>query len=220
MKRVAKPELLDEDLGTPSQIAASFRDLRRINRWFGGVRTTARLLRHVAQRRGSRLTLLEIGAGRGDTALAAQRLVAAEGVHLKLVLLDRLSSHLPQSGAPVVAGDALRLPFRDGSFDVVSSTLFAHHFESDTLRVVVNESLRVARVAVLINDLIRNRLHLALTYAGLPLFRSRITWHDAPASVRKAYTLNEMRHILSQTAAERIEISSWCLYRMGVILWK
>ena len=64
--------------------------------------------------------------------------------------------------------------------------LMAHHFDPEGLLGVVEESLRVARIAVLINDLIRSRVHLGLVYAGLPLFRGRITWNDAPASVRQA----------------------------------
>ena len=78
------------------------------------------------------------------------------------------------------------------------SNLVAHHFEPEVVERVACEALRVARVAVLINDVIRSRVHLALTYAGLPLFRSRLTWHDAPASVRRAYTLEEMRSIVSR----------------------
>ena len=31
--------------------------------------------------------------------------------------------------------------------------------------------------------LVRSRLHLALVYAGLPLWRSRLTRHDSVASV-------------------------------------
>jgi hypothetical protein len=72
----------------------------------------------------------------------------------------------------------------------------------------------------MINDVVRSPLHLALVYAGLPLFRSRLTWHDAPASVRQAYTVEEMREMLASTPAARVEISSHYLFRMGVIAWK
>ena len=78
----------------------------------------------------------------------------------------------------------------------------------------------MCRRAVLINDLIRSRMHLALVYLGMPLFRSRITWHDAPASVRQAYTVVEIRGLLSSLPAQRIEISRHYLYRMGALLWK
>jgi hypothetical protein len=73
---------------------------------------------------------------------------------------------------------------------------------------------------VLINDLIRSRLHLLLVYLGLPLFRSRITWHDAPASVRRAYTCDEMRVLLADVGAREVQVSRHYLFRMGVLLWK
>lgn len=220
MRRKVIPELLDDDLGTPAEIAASLVDLRHINQWFGGTRTTIELLQRIFRSSGcSALSLLEVGAGAGDVPLAAQRVLARDGLQLKVTLLDRAWSHLPP-GAASVAGDALRLPMRNESFDVVSCNLLAHHFEPDVLQAFAQEALRVSRRAVMINDLIRSPWHLALVYLGLPLFRSRITWHDAPASVRRAYTRQEMHQLLASVPASRAEISRHSLYRMGVLLWK
>ncbi|MGA3053853.1 MAG: methyltransferase domain-containing protein [Candidatus Korobacteraceae bacterium] len=221
MRRTVIPELLDDDLGTVAEIAETLSDLRHINRWFGGMRTTTALLRRVGRECGSRkLSILEVGAGAGDVPLAAQSMLAAYGIGLQVTLLDRRWSHLPRGGAASVAGDALRLPFRDDTFDVVSCSLLAHHFEPETLVKFASESLRVCRHAVLINDLIRSRLHLLLVYLGLPLFRSRITWHDAPASVRRAYTCDEMRALLANAGARKVQVSRHYLFRMGVLLWK
>ena len=221
MKRKVIAEWLDDDLGTPEEIASSLDDLRHINNWFGGTRTTTSLLRLIAKQTGeNELSLLEVGAGLGDVPLSARRALGKDGIRLSVTLLDRAWSHLPRNGTPAVAGDAMRLPFRDDTFDVLSCSLFAHHFEPDTLPLVVEEALRVCRHAFLINDLIRNRLHLGLVYIGLPLFRSPITWHDAPASVRRAYTLNEMKSMLAKVPAQRIDASRHFLFRMGVLIWK
>ena len=221
MQRKAVAELLDSDLGTPAEIAATFADLRRINDWFGGTRTTIFLLRRVARANGChRLSVLEVGAGAGDVPLAAQRALAREDVELQVTLLDRAWTHLPGDGTTSLAGDALHLPFLNDAFDVVSCSLLAHHFEPDALRLFVREALRVCRRAVLINDLIRSRVHLGLVYMGLPLFRSRLTWHDAPASVRQAYTVEEMRNLLTQLPAREVEITRHHLYRMAVLVWK
>src|SRR5216684_7535823 len=66
MKRVVTAELLDTDSGTPAEIAASLDDLRRINRWFGGVATTEDMIRRVSQEINmSSLSLLEVAAGSG-----------------------------------------------------------------------------------------------------------------------------------------------------------
>jgi ubiquinone/menaquinone biosynthesis C-methylase UbiE len=221
MRRKVVEELLDRDLGTADEIAASLDDLRRINIFFGGRRTAVTLLRQVFRESGLReLTLLEVGAATGDIPDTARRLLGREGMELRVTLLDRMWSHINGSHRSAVCGDALHLPFRDNAFDIVSCSLLAHHLEPDELRRFAAESLRICRRAFLINDLIRSRLHLWLAYAGLPLFRSRITRHDAPASVRRAYTSREMREMLGELPTKELTISCHYLYRMGVLLWK
>lgn len=220
MKRIPTEELLDSDSGTPEEIAASLADLRWINRNFGGRATTLAMVEQVAKATGTnQLSLLEVAAGSGDAPHWASEELAARGVGLSVTLLDRCASHVGNGGRSV-AGDAFALPFQDGSFDLVSCGLFAHHLPPEQVVRFVKEGLRVCRKAVLINDLIRHPLHLAMVYAGCLLYRSRLTRNDAPASVRQAYTMREMREMLQATPASRIEISRHYLFRMGVITWK
>lgn len=222
MQRTVTQELLDSDDCPPLEAAASLRDLTRINRWFGGVATTRKLIERVARATGrNRFSILEVAAGFGEVPKAAGKQLARKGITLDVTFLDRVPSHLLPGNSAVVA-DALALPFADSSFDLVSSSLFAHHLEPAELTRFAAEALRVSRCAVLINDLIRHPLHLALVYAGFPLMRSYVSRFDGPASVRRAYVPNEMRQMLSngEIRAARIEISRHYLFRMGVIAWK
>lgn len=223
MKRAAIPELLDTDSGTPAEISASLADLRRINRWFGGLATTQSLIERVASKLGTRsLSVLEVAAGPSEVPELVRTKMQKRRIEIDVTLLDRAASHFGNrsNGSRAVVGDALALPFADASFDVVCSCLFAHHLGPAELVQFVNDGLRVGRTAVLINDLIRHPLHLALVHAGRPLYRSRLTQHDAPASVRQAYTQEEMLELLEQTKAVKAEISRHYLFRMGVVIWK
>ena len=220
MKRVAIAELLDTDSGTPEEINASIQDLVNINRWFGGISSNVAMLEQVAQRLNApRLSVLDVAAGSGEVAHRVVDRLSEKGIQLNVTLLDRSRSHL-KNGFRGVVGDALALPFGDSSFDVVSCNLFVHHLSPSQLLQFAREGLRVARAIFLINDLIRSPLHLALVYAGLPLFRSRLTRHDAPASVRQAYTPKEMTEILQQIPSATIEIHRYYLFRMSIQLWK
>ena len=220
MKRVPSIELLDNDEGTAQEISASLADLRNINRWFGGINTTETMLKTVARACGSKkLSVLEVASGRGDLPKAVGERTRSAGLELDITFSDRLASHL-DGHTRSVAADVLSLPFSENAFDVVHSALFIHHLAPAQVADCIRESLRVCRKAVLVNDVVRHPLHLMLVYAGLPLFKSRITHNDAPASVRQAYTAAEVYDILRQIAGATIEIRSHYLFRMGVIVWK
>jgi SAM-dependent methyltransferase len=222
MQRISQNEILDSDACPAAEVEASLRDLCRMNRWFGGVATTRRMIERVASATGTtNFSVLEVAAGFGQVPrLAAQQLVR-KGITLDLTDLDRVRTHLLRGNRAVVA-DALALPFPDCSFDLVSCSLFAHHLEPAELARFAGEALRVCRRAVLINDLVRHPLHLALLYAGFPLMRSYVSRVDGLASVRQAYVPEEMQRILSSAASPgpRVEISRHFLFRMGVIAWK
>jgi SAM-dependent methyltransferase len=220
MKRTVTPELLDTDDWATPAIDTALADLHRINRLFGGFSSMTAILERVARRAGlRRLSFLDVAGGSGEVAEQARDRLRRRGIELEAVVSDRAPSHL-RSRLPAVAGDARALPFRNEAFDVVGCNLFAHHLNPEEIRVFAAEALRVSRVAVVINDLRRSALHLLLVYAGLPLFRSPMTHQDAPASVRAAFTMEEMCAILRGTPAARIETSTHYLYRMGVIAWK
>lgn len=215
MRRELVAELLDTDAGSADEVRASLRDLDRINRWFGGVHTTAGMLRRVtsdpAKRRFSVL----------DVAAASSRVVdlAAEQIELdvNVTRLDRAPSHF--QGQAGVVGEALQLPFMDGAFDLVHSCLFLHHLAASEATLFLQDALRVAKNAVLVNDLRRDPLHWWSVKLASPILFSRITQHDGPASVRQAYTRDELVDIAEATGS-RWEIRKSFLFRFAMILWK
>jgi ubiquinone/menaquinone biosynthesis C-methylase UbiE len=222
MQRVDAPEILDSDACSPADVEISMRDLGRVNRWFGGVTTTQKMVQRVAQASGvKQLSLLEVAAGLGEVPEIVQQRLGQRGITLDVTLLDRARAHLP-CGNHSVVGDALGLPFRDGAFDLVSCNLFTHHLNALQITEFVREGLRVSRQALLINDLVRHPVHLALVYASNPIMRSRVAWLDGVTSVRRAYIPEEIQSIIASALPPRarVEISRNYLFRMGVIVWK
>jgi ubiquinone/menaquinone biosynthesis C-methylase UbiE len=222
MQRVDSEELLDSNACPAREVEISLRDLCRINRWFGGISTTRKLIERVASETGKKhFSMLEVAAGFGEVPRAAGAQLAGQGITLDVTDLDRSATHLQRSHRALVA-DALSLPFRDGSFDLVSCSLFAHHLQPEELARFATEASRVSRCAVLINDLIRHPLHLALVYAGFPIMRSYVSRVDGVASVKRSYTPDELRAIVQNggNTYGKLEIFRNYLFRMGVIVWK
>ncbi len=224
MQRIDAPEILDSDSCSPQEVEAALKTIGRINRWFGGVATTQRMLGRVAQATGiKRFSLLEVAAGLGEVPATLRNKMARDGFAFDVTLLDMARSHLPPGNHSVVA-DALRIPFCDSSFDLVGCNLFVHHLNPRQLTQFIREGMRVCRQALLINDLVRNRLHLGLVYASFPIMGSRVAWVDGITSVRRAYVPQEIRDSVSSAfpspGEHPAEISRHFLFRMAAIVWK
>ncbi len=166
-------------------------------------------------------SVLEVAAGDGYSVVEAAKRLRQENLDVKPLCLDqRALCHQTHCSKHAVVGDALELAFPAGSFDFVSCGLFLHHLAPEQVIAFVNRALTVARRAVLINDLRRSRLHLALVYAGMPMFRSPIAFRDGLASVRQAYTVQELRELMRQSKAAHSELRTHYLFRIGAIAWK
>ncbi|MFZ2492998.1 MAG: methyltransferase domain-containing protein [Thermoanaerobaculia bacterium] len=217
-RRITTDELLDEHDAPAADVERSLRDLRRINRWLGGVGIYRRMVRHLAGTDG-RLAILDLGTATSDL------LQSLRGDHIRVGLdfkIDHLTyGRVERPHVFRVVGDAKRLPFLDNAVDVVTSAHFFHHFSPDENVGLLDESLRVARIGVAVNDTERHYVPLSVVRL-LSLLRlvGRITRYDAPASVLQGYTHREARAVAARTRADRWKVVAFWPYRFGMILWK
>lgn len=227
MRRVVEEEWLDSDRESREEVALALADLRNVNRRWGGDTLHGRLFHHlVSNRPALHFHVLEVAAGRADALQQACRTLMKLGVRTRITLLDRCANHLPSREhwhpllpfPELVVGDALALPLPDKSVDVVASCLFLHHLEETQITQFLTESLRVARVAILINDIERSRLHWFLARVAGACHKSAISRHDGPVSVRRAYTHQELVWLLRATGHQFHTCRS-LIYRMGAIVW-
>ncbi|HEX6178058.1 MAG TPA: methyltransferase domain-containing protein [Thermoanaerobaculia bacterium] len=211
-ERVDTPELLDEHDAPRADVERSLRDLRRINRYLGGIRIYRKMTRPFAPFR----SILDLGAGTADLLLNVD---ASLRVALD-IKIDHLLYLRDGTNVRAVVGDAMRLPFRDAAVDVITSAHFFHHFSAEENARIAAESLRVARKGVAFNDTRRHYIPL-LFISLLAAMRlvGRITRYDGPASVRRAYTADEAASIGRRVAA-RVSVVRAFPYRFGLLLWK
>jgi ubiquinone/menaquinone biosynthesis C-methylase UbiE len=113
----------------------------------GAVRRTALDLARVAP--GDRV--LDVGCGTGTLAIEAKRRVGfsgvVRGVDAGAEMVARATRKALSQGLKVAfdVAPAQDLPFRDGEFDVVFSTLMVHHIPEDGRLPAVREMFRVLR---------------------------------------------------------------------------
>jgi SAM-dependent methyltransferase len=197
-------ELLDDPAANPAAVAESLRNIARANQWFGGATAVRYGLRRTlcAVPRGTALTLLDLGTGLGDLPRVAVRWGAERGIRIQPVgiELNRVAARLARArGVPSILACAGAPPFPDKSVDVVLVSQVAHHLTSRSVVDLLRTCDRLARRAVIVADLHRNRLARAAFWCGAQLLGfDNVTIADGMTSIRRGFSRLELLELLGR----------------------
>ncbi len=227
--RATTPELMDDlDLAT-EELRQNLDELETINTWLGGYRPVlAALARLRPQFPPSRpLRLADLGSGGGDTlrriaAWARRRQVAVElvGIDANAFMLDYAATK--SRAYPEISYEQLDIfspEFAAQPYDVLTASLFCHHFTDNELIALLRRWQQQASVAVVINDLHRHPLaYYSIKYLTRALGGSRLVQHDAPLSVARAFSRADWQRLLAQAGIVHYSLR-WCwAFRWQVII--
>lgn len=174
-------ETLDDPHADAGLVAASLRDIARINRVFGGAAAAARRVDEylAATPAGAVLTLLDVGTGSGDIPRAVARRARRRGIRLRLLGLERHPAAVREAARAgdlaAILADGSRLPLRPRAVDLVLCCKVLHHAPGAAGTRLIAELDRVARLAVVIADIHRS----ALAAAGIWLAGHLLRFHPA-----------------------------------------
>lgn len=227
---------------------ASLADIDRLNAWFGGYRLTFRAVERLLEDPGGAFSVpsgvspecaapelparerlggedrgpvplvVDVGGGRGDLARRLLRRARRRGRALRVVVVDRA----PGPTAPGVLrirADATALPIRPGGVDVVVTSLTLHHLEPAAAVRCLAEMRAAARRGIVVNDLLRSPLTLAMVWLATRLFcRHRFSRNDGPLSVRRAYSPRELAALARRAGIGGLRIRRYpCIGRVLVV---
>jgi SAM-dependent methyltransferase len=227
-RRGEAQELLDLPEHEPAELGANLRDIQRVNRLAGGSATTLRhlpgLLDHIPRDRPAEI--LDLATGSGDIPRAIMAWAARCDRSIRLTVTDlspqilaearRTLSDVP--GVTFTICDARAVPMPERTFDVVLCSLALHHFAPEEAVQVLREMDRLSRTGFILND-IRRCLegYIAAWGASRVATRNRLTRHDMPLSVLRAYTPDELRALLQQAGIPDARVTTHPLFRMAAV---
>lgn len=224
-------ELLDAASFDDAALARNLRDIRVINALLGWTtfttRAVAREVRAQQLSAAAPYTLLDVASGSADMPLAIARWARRAGTDLRVTATDLspqivaiAREQLRAAGyadVHVEQQDALALTYDDGAFDIALCTLALHHFAPDAAVTLLRELARVAR-RVLVFDAVRSPLAyvgvIALTRA---LRMHPMTCHDAPVSVRRAYSAAELRSLAQRAGLRDTQVTIGVPFRLALV---
>ena len=222
MQRLAGArEHLDGDLTDERMLEGNLRDLRRINRFSGGLSLSRKAVDALALAarlpRDQPASLLDVGTGGADIPVGLfadwrrrGRQLTVLGIDSRTEVLAAAARERPAvlatDGLTLRVADGRTLPFDDRSFDFAHASLVLHHLEPADAATLIREMARVVRHGIVLNDLARGRLAWAGAWLLLHVVtRNAFTRHDGPLSVRRAYSLAEARTLVTEAGLRIVD---------------
>jgi 2-polyprenyl-3-methyl-5-hydroxy-6-metoxy-1,4-benzoquinol methylase len=230
-ERAAGPELMDDLTLASEALRQNLDELETINTWLGGYAPVLNAFRRLRPRfpAGRPLRVADLGSGGGDTLRQIARWARRQGVAVALTGIDAnafmleyaasKSAEYPEIGYRQF--DIFSPKFQAQPYDVLTCSLFCHHFTDVELVTLLQQWQQQAEVAVVINDLHRHWLaYHSIKWLTRLLGGSYLVQHDAPLSVARAFRREDWVALLARAGITRYELRWRWAFRWQVVLLK
>ena len=219
-----------DDLECSGEIVSqTLKELEFINKWLGGNAVTTNALRKLIGHwpREKTLHIADLGCGGGDMLRVIHSLTTQRGINTRLTGIDANPAIIEYArhnlkdipDAEFLALDIFSEPFRDLTFDIVIGTLFFHHFSSDVLTRFLSGLKSKVTSGIVINDIHRHFLaYHSIRYLTAVFSKSDMVRHDAPVSVARAFSKEELVDIIERAGFKHYVIRWKWAFRWQVII--
>lgn len=213
LKRDYTPEIMDDTGIHDYNIIRALTELKYINKYLGGNSVTKDGIKILAANNKQKFSVLDAGGGASDVLLSLDINAEINSLDLNYAISLFVKKNSPFVNA--INGDALNLPFKPLSFDIVHLSLFLHHFNEEKIIMLLKNFLLLCRVGIVINDLRRS----GLAYAGIKIItmlfsKSAMVKNDAPLSVKRAFRKKELIELLTAS-----DINNYIIKRKWAFRW-
>lgn len=220
--RAIADELMDADDLDPATYAAVVADLARVNLVTMAARPTLAFLERVVLGT-NRLKLLDVGYGDGDMLRRIARWATRRQIEVELVGVDlnprselAARAHTPP-GLPITYLTGDYAGHAGAGWDVVISSLVAHHMTSEQLIAFLRFMEAEAGRGWFVNDLERH----GFAHWGFPVLATLMRWHpivkhDGTLSIARSYRPGEWPALLADAEIADARIVRYFPFRLCV----
>jgi 2-polyprenyl-3-methyl-5-hydroxy-6-metoxy-1,4-benzoquinol methylase len=227
-KRSMGTEIMD-DLDCHGEVVdQTLRELDFINQWLGGNVVTLQAIKSIWKTipKEQPLHIADLGCGSGEMLRILSQLAEKENRKLVLTgfdanphIVDYAKNHSKKlSNISFQSISVFSQEFKEQQFDIVLATLFMHHFSEVELASLFS-SLKKQSKFIIINDIHRHSLAYHSIKVLTQFFsKSAMVKFDAPLSVLRAFSKNELKDILQRAGITDFSLKWKWAFRWQLII--
>lgn len=223
--RSTEEEMMDDFSLGHEVIDPIMDELEVVNKLLGGYHVFFNAFKKTGIRNG--MCISDWGCGGGDSLRVIAEWARKRKLKIRLIGVDATataiayarekSKHYPEIS--YIHADVMSDKLYPGSFDIVISSLFTHHFEDESWIKLIKKMALCASAYVVINDLHRHwfAYHsigiLTSVFSG-----SEMVKHDSKLSVLRSFKRKELDQMLKKGGFDHYTIQWMWAFRWQVII--
>ncbi|WP_297338321.1 methyltransferase domain-containing protein [Algoriphagus sp.] len=226
--RSEQKEFMDDLDCSGAELEQTLRELKTINRWLGGNKVTTHGLQQLfRQHPQSIYQVADIGCGGGDMiqvmddwAKKHQHAVDFVGVDANRNIIELASVRMTsKTSVRWQVQNVFSDDFIKEKVDVLTCTLFTHHFTDGELVDLLAAFRQKARLGIVINDLHRHPLaYYSIKWLTRVFSNSNMVRNDAPLSVMRSFSRQDWQRILDQADIKSYSLRWFWAFRWQLVI--
>lgn len=227
-QRSTEKEWMDDLDCSGEVLQQTLRELKTINHWLGGNHVTThgldQLVRDFPQKE---YTVADIGCGGGDMIAVMDQWAKKKKICAKFIGVDANRNiielaRVRQNDLSSVRWEVQNVfdeSFSSEKVDIVTCTLFTHHFTDGELKDLFVALRRKANLGIVVNDLHRHPLaYYSIKWLTWAFSRSPMVQNDASLSVLRSFRRNDWQRIFAAAGITAFQIRWFWAFRWQICI--
>ena len=231
--RSNEKELIDDLELDNDALRQNLEELALINKYLGGNQVTTSGLSKLIPNplitnNQSPITIADLGCGGGDMLMVMADWAKKIGLNAQFIGIDA-NDFMVDFGMKRTANypnisylhqDIYSEEFKEKSFDIVTMTLFCHHFSDESLVQFLQQLKKQTRIGIVINDIHRHWFaYHSIAWITKLFLKSYLVKNDAKLSVWRAFVREDLEKIIQKSGFNKYSIRWKWAFRWEVILY-
>lgn len=180
------------------------------------------------EKRTTKIEIADLGCGGGDMLMVMADWAKKKGIDTQFIGIDA-NDFMIDFGTKRTANypnisylhqDIYSEEFKEKSFDIVTMTLFCHHFSDESLITLLQQLKKQTRIGIVINDIHRHWFaYHSIAWITKLFLKSYLVKNDAKLSVWRAFVREDLAKIIQKSGFTKYSIRWKWAFRWEVVLF-